>query len=94
MILSVSDRRKKYETLKEKRLQAAWREAENAVELIDWAHVRRYGIDGLGPLRRKEELIEDVVAAVMARVDRVDRVIVHEMATALVESEWAKALEV
>lgn len=84
----------KHKTLKEKRLQAAWKAAEQAVELIDWAHVRRYGIEGLGPLRNKKELYEDVTVSVMASTEGIDREMVKKMAVSLVDAEWAKAMEV
>lgn len=91
--LSVEEK-KRHEALYEKRLHAAWKAAEQAVELIDWAHVRRYGIEGLGPLKKKEELYEDVTVSVMASTEGIDREVVKKMAVSLVDAEWAKALEV
>lgn len=74
----------------EKLLQSAWKAGEQAVEMIDWDHVLRYGIEGLGPLREKGELCREVTVCILATVE-VSEEIAGRIARALVDSEWNRA---
>lgn len=95
MFCMVTAQKKKPST---ENLKAAWKAGEEAVEFMDFEHIRRTDVptlpDGIevSPLAIKEDLIEDVMTAIMTAA-QVDRFVAWKIAKALVTSEWNKAEE-
>ena len=76
-------------------LKAAWKAGEEAVESLDFKHIRRCGLlesVSLSLLSSNDDIIEEVLTAIMAATTGIGRIVAWKIAKALVTSEWDRAM--